>query len=387
MYCVGERKCALQSSAYCRLKDAFDNRKEAIATLTAEKKAVWVLGDEVPEEVILAAGFVPVRISGYYGPRPNADRYLELSFGALWRGIFETIMNGEYGDMMEYLVMSNSSDIILKLYYYLREIRRTEPERKLPTMDFIDYSLIPMDFRSQERNLHETEAFIDRMGQWAGRPVSSESLYEACRIMNEYRQALRRFSALRYGKNSRLLGSEAITAIGGSFYLEKEEATTLLNRLAEEASEWEPVTEVPVYYTGSMQETREVYELLEQSGLNVISEDKIFGDRYADADVDLNRPVVRALSVRYCSRFPSSERSYIRRRAEALVPRIGEVDAAAMVLFMNHNDESYIWDLPRQKQALDPLGIPVLTVEDQYYPLRNKEELLQRFAVFAKEVR
>lgn len=382
------RSCAANSPAYTELKWAFDNKRKAILKLMESgRKNVWMMGDDVPEEVIMAAGMLPVRLCGYHGPRPNADKYLEISFGAQWRGLFEAILNDEYTGMMDYLVLSNSSDIIQKLYYYLIEFKRMEPERKLPVIDFVDYSLLTKDFRSQERNWNETKEFIARVEGWCGRKISDEDLAGAIKVCNEYKKALRSFSALRYGKDSRVTGSEALTAIAGSFYLDKARATELLKQLAKEAESWPEAPGEGVLYTGSMQETIEVYELMEEAGLNVITEDKLFGDRYADCDTDVSLPPVRAISSRYHNRFPSSERAFIKERAICIPERIKEVGAEGMVIFMNHNDESYIWDFPKQKEALKKLGVPVLMVEDQYYPLKNKEELSRKFAGFARTLK
>lgn len=388
MICLSERSCALKSAAYLELKKAFENKREAIADLRKDgKKTVFMLGDDVPEEIIMAGGMVPVRLCGYYGPRPNADKYLEISFGALWRGLFEAIMNGEYADMMDYLVLANSSDIIQKLFYYLQEIKRTEPSRKLPVIEYVDYLLMHKDFRSQERNLNETKDFISKVEKWSGKRITDEALSDAIKVCNEYKQALRAFSALRYGADSRINGSEALIAIVGSFYIDKKQATELIKKLTKEAESWPKVDALKVLYTGSMQETAEVYELMEENGINVITEDKLFGDRYADCDTDETLPPARAISSRYHNRFPSSERGTVKERAKCIPERVTEVGAEALVIFMNQKDESYIWDFPKQKIELDKMGIKILIIEDQYYPLNDKAELAAKFTQFAKTVK
>ncbi|HHU06034.1 MAG TPA: 2-hydroxyacyl-CoA dehydratase [Clostridiales bacterium] len=385
---MGIRSCAENSLAFRELKWAFDNKRKAISKMMdSGKKTVWMMGDDVPEEVILAAGMLPVRLCGYYGPRPNADKYLEISFGAYWRGLFEAIMNDEYKGMMDFLVLSNSSDIIQKLYYYLLELKRMEPERRLPVIEYVDYSLFTKDFRSQEHNVSETKEFIAKVEGWCGSKISDGDLADAIKVLNEYKKALRAFSALRYGKDSRVTGSEAITAIVGSFYFDKAKATELIKNLTKEAESWPKVEAVRVLYTGSMQETAEVYELMEAAGLNVVTEDKLFGDRYADRDTDPTIPPARAIASRYINRFPSSERAFIKERAGFIPERIKEVGAEGMVIFMNHNDESYIWDFPKQRDVLKKMGIQTLMIEDQYYPLKDKEELSRRFASFARTVK
>ncbi len=351
------------------------------------KKTAWMLGDEVPEEILMAADLIPVRLWGHPDNRPNADKYLEMSFGALWRGLFETIMNDEHSDIMDYLVLSNSSDIIQKLFYYLVQLKKIEPERRLPDIEYVDYWLVNKEFRTRERNWRETQRFQTRVEEWTGKKISDRDLAEAITLCNAYKAALRDFSALRFGPESRITGSEALTVLAGSFYLEKKKAIELLRALTEDAAGWPVLENVRCLYTGSMQDTTEVYEILQNAGLNVVCEDKVPGDRYTDRETDTARPPARAIADRYHNRFPSSERAFIKDRAQALPERVKETGAEAVVIFMNHNDESYIWDLPKLKIELDKMGIRILTIEDQYYPLKDPDSILDRCTKFAETVK
>lgn len=383
---MSERSCAAASRAYGMLKKAYAERDSAVAAIRSSgKKCVFMFGDDVPEELIIAHGMFPVRLIGEYGPRPNADKYLEQSFGALWRGYFEKIVNGSLAGCMDYLVLSNSSDIIQKLYYYLLQLARIEPERKLPPIYYIDYSLMVKDFSAQERNMRETREFAEILAEWSGKSASTDELRAAIELCSAHRAALREISRLR--RAGKIAGSEAISIIAGSFFMEKADAVALLGELSREAELWPELDCVRAVYTGSLQETGEVYSLFEECGLNIIADDKLIGDRYSDRDVDLALEPSLALSQRYHLRFPSSERGFVAERASCIPELVRESRAEALVVFMNHNDESYIWDLPKQRKLLDEAGIEILVIEDQYYPLRSTETLKQQTADFVGKVR
>lgn len=383
---MSERSCAAASRAYGMLKKAYSERDLAVSAIKKSgRKCVFMFGDDVPEELIIAHGMFPVRLIGEYGPRPNADKYLEQSFGALWRGCFEKIVNGSLGECMDYLVLSNSSDIIQKLYYYLLQLGRIEPERRLPPVYYIDYSLMVKDFSAQERNMRETREFMDTLDAWSGVRAEAGDIRAAIELCNGHRAALRDISRLR--RAGKISGSEALNIIGGSFFMEKAEAIALLGELSREAEHWPELKLVRAVYTGSQQETDEVYSLLEECGLNIIADDKLIGDRYSDRDADLALEPSLALSRRYHLRFPSSERGFVAERAVCIPELVRESGAEALLVFMNHNDESYIWDLPKQRKLLDEAGIKVLVIEDQFYPLRGTEELKLRISDFVREVR
>ena len=90
------RNEARSCDAFVRLKAAYDDRKAVLSAWKGGgKKVVCIAGYDVPEEIILAAGMLPFRVTGYYGgERKSADKYLEYSFGAIWKGLWESIAAG-----------------------------------------------------------------------------------------------------------------------------------------------------------------------------------------------------------------------------------------------------------------------------------------------------
>ena len=186
------REQALASEAFARLKQAYDNRKQVLSAPNLEKKQVlseWkrsgrgvvcIAGYDVPEEIILAADMLPFRVTGYYGgARVSAEKYLEYSFGAIWKGLWESIAE-DYAGLMDHLVFSSSSDMFLKLYYYFRTMQRLEPERALPDLKYLDFELVEHVFKTQERNEREINRFIAQLEAWSGNKVTEAGLQE-CR--------------------------------------------------------------------------------------------------------------------------------------------------------------------------------------------------------------
>ena len=383
------REAALKSEAFRALKEAYDDKQKAVKKWKAcGKKAVFMLGDDIPEELIIAAGMLPVRLTGWYGgERVNADKYLERSFGPIWRGVFEAVVNGSLKDEMDFLVTQNSSDMILKIFYYLREMKRAYKDITLPPLEFVDLIITDKIMRAQEQDVEEFKDLRATLEEWSGNKITDEAIREAGAQCNAFRAAIREFSALRYGESSRVTGSEALTAITGAMYMDKADGTALLKKLAEDAASWPVVDAARIYYTGSLNETADVYELIEEAGGNVISEDKFLGDRYASRDMRMDINPIRALVDMVLYRFPSSERGTVKERAKVVPERMAEVGAQALLVYMHFNDESYIWDFPKQKIQLDAMGLPSIVVEKQNIPIVEPEALKARLADFFKTVK
>lgn len=383
------RQKAFNCPAFCGLLEVYNNRKAALTELKgSRKKIVFTVGCDVPEEIIIAAGMVPFPVTGYYGgERHAAEKYLEYSFGAVWKGIFETIAE-DYQGLMEHAVFCSSSDMILKLFYYFRTLKMTEPERPLPEMIYLDFELVHKVFRTQERNERELRDLVQAVERWSGNSVTKAALSGAVRLCNEYRRALREFCALRGKENCRVSGSEALVVIGGSMFMEKAAAIEAVRQVTEAAAEWDIIDAVRVYYTGSVQETRELYEIAEANGCNIVGEDHYMGERLFDTDVDSSIDPVKALAARLIGRMPSSEKGSIRDRVRWLEKEIREKDIEGFLTFMNTNDEAYVWDLPSLKtQVLEPAGVPELTVQKQKWPLEDRESLAAQLAGLARAVR
>ncbi|MBE6998325.1 MAG: 2-hydroxyacyl-CoA dehydratase [Ruminococcaceae bacterium] len=383
------RNEALACEAFVKLKTAYDDRKAVLsAWKNSGKRVVCIAGYDVPEEIILAAGMLPFRVTGYYGgARVSADKYLEYSFGAIWKGLWESIAE-DYAGLMDYLVFCSSSDMFLKLFYYFRTMQRLEPDRPLPELRFLDYELVQHSFKSQERNERELRDLIETVEGWSGRKVTKEDLSAAIALCNEYRDALNAFSALRGKDNCRVTGSEALVVIGGSMFMEKQEAIALVRAVTEAAQSWQCAEGERVYYVGSPQEITEVYELAEANGLNFVGEDHDMGARMFDTQVRTDIEPVSALADRLLKRMPSSEKGSIAARVAAIGEKLTETAADGFLTFMNNNDESYVWDYPSiRKKVLEVRGIPSATVQKQTWPLTEPEALAAQFREFAATVK
>ena len=383
------RNEALACDAFVRLKAAYDDRKAVLSAWKGSgKKVVCIAGYDVPEEIILAAGMLPFRVTGYYGgERKSADKYLEYSFGAIWKGLWESIAE-DYAGLMDHLVFCSSSDMFLKLFYYFRTMQRLEPERALPELRYLDYELVEHSFKSQERNERELRDLIETVEGWSGKKVTKEDLAAAIALCNEYREALTEFSALRGRDDCRVTGSEALIVIGGSMFMEKAEAIRLIRAVTEAAKGWKAAEGARVYYVGSPQETTEVYELAEANGLNFVGEDHDMGARMFDTQVRTDIEPVSALADRLLKRMPSSEKGSIAARVKAVGDKLEETGAEGLLTYMNNNDEAYVWDYPSiRKNVLEPRGIPSDTVQKQTWPLTEPEALAAQFRAFAAAVK
>lgn len=382
------RSCALESKAFLALKDAYDHREKGAAQ--ARAKGVKVLGElgfDVPEELVLAAGMFPVRI--YADPEKSleeTDKYLEYSFEPVVRAQFEKIIDGTYGSQIDFLAISNSTDVIIRIFLYLRELKRVEPEKPVPPITFIDW-LFTRHRLHQMRDEFVIDLFKKQLEEWSGKEITDEAVRKAGEALNENRRALREMAQLRHGSEVRIGGSEAMVIIGAGFFMDKKEHTELVKQVTEDAKSW-PVLEGPrVFYTGANHEDNALYDKIEAAGLVIVGEDTDWGDRSYDRDYNPELPVIRGVVDRYLFREFSAKKAFVSQRVEALDREVNAAGAEGVIFYTNQYDEVATWDMPKQRKSLESRGIKHITFGRMQWPVSKNEGLDEKLAAFAREMK
>ena len=382
------RSCALESKAFLALKDAYDHREKGAAQ--ARAKGVKVLGElgfDVPEELVLAAGMFPVRIyADSEKSLEETDKYLEYSFEPVVRAQFEKIIDGTYGSQIDFLAISNSTDVIIRIFLYLRELKRVEPEKPVPPITFIDW-LFTRHRLHQMRDEFVIDLFKKQLEEWSGKEITDEAVRKAGEVLNENRRALREMAQLRHGSEVRIGGSEAMVIIGAGFFMDKKEHTELVKQVTEDAKSW-PVLEGPrVFYTGANHEDNALYDKIEAAGLVIVGEDTDWGDRSYDRDYNPELPVIRGVVDRYLFREFSAKKAFVSQRVEALDREVNAAGAEGVIFYTNQYDEVATWDMPKQRKSLESRGIKHITFGRMQWPVSKNEGLDEKLAAFAQEMK
>lgn len=389
---MGIRACALECGAFRTLFDVYTHRGEAIKKLrNSGKKVVAQLGCDVPDELILAAGMVPVRLYSMEGEPGKpldmslADKYLEYAFDPMMRAKFQQIVDGTWYGLCDHLAISNSTDVIIRLYLYLRELRRIQPELNLPPIDFIDW-LFTRHRVHQEHNEKTVLRFMDTVKTWSCCEISKEDILKAANICNENRDALRAVDGLRHGEKVRVSGSEALVIIGSAFFMERKEHTKLVQSVFKAAQQWPPMEGTRLYYTGSVQENTKLYDKIENCQCVVVGEDHDWGERFFDRDYDLKLDPVRAIADTYMLRSFSSKKAFVSQRVETLDAAVCKCNAQAVVFYNHIYEEAASWDYPEQKKSLEAMGRPTCNFSKMQWPCWENQTLDAKLSLAIKDM-
>ena len=380
------RQCALDCAAFGQLKHVYENREEIPAKLRANGvKVIGKMGCDVPDELIVAGGMLPVQIYADLSKElKETDVYLEYAFDPMVRAQFEKIVDGTYFEQVDALAISNSTDVIIRIYLYLRELHRVEPEKAVPEVEFIDWLFTRKPMHAA-RNELIMKLFWEAVERWAGRAVTEEQVLEAAKLCNANKAALRRVQALR--RECRISGCEALVIIGAGFFMEKAVHTELVNAVADAAAKW-PVIDAPkVFFTGSNQEDTSIYEKIEGAGLLVVGEDHDWGERVFDRDFNMDLGPIRGLVDCYMLREFSSKKAFVSQRVEALDREVTACGAEGVIFYTNQYEEAASWDYPSQKESLEAAGKKTLGLFKMLWPCERNEGLEEAFAGLAEAMK
>ena len=273
---------------------------------------VGTIGAGVPEEVLVAAGVDIVRISGAPGaPTDVADRYLEPMVGERARSQLQRVLDGTYR-AVELLVCSREEDAPLRLFYALREIRRLEPERRLPRLHLVD---------------------LQHLGTEATRRWNVRCVRELCAVLGVDDAALA--DGVRACNRRRSIPNGAD---GGGRR---------------------------VYLTGSEHAETELAAAVEAAGARVVAGRPVLADEAL--------PPVEAVARRYEHPMLARARGSSAARAAAPAEDAATVGADVVLAFYLEGDDGLRWEYPELRDACNGRGIPVVLLDHQRYELRGVE--------------
>jgi len=331
----------------------------------------------VPEELIIAGGFLPFRISG--NPEENtttADKYVEPLYDPYARSILNMFLTGEY-DFIDYMIIPHSRDAIFKLYYHLKNIQSINPHLNLPEMYLFD--MCHAKYWSSAIYTHQRlEELKQLIGCWAGIKISDSSIRKAIEVTNENRRLLHKVTTLRTDQPPRMSGVEALQIIGSSMVMVKEEHNILLARLIEESEGFSKKTGARVYVCGSPVDNTRLYEIIESCGLIVTGEDNCWGNRYVDFPVDSNIEPLEALLDKYYYRSLCYQMYPMGSRLDYAMERAIKAEVDGVIFYSPIWDNAWAWEYPEWKRKFEKENIPLLELEVKNYSISEDEEKIIR---------
>jgi len=246
-----------------------DNPKQTVHDSIEKhgKKAIGTLPIYAPEEIIYAAGYIPVGLWGGNIKSNKFNKYYPQFCCSIIKADTELALNGHY-DCLDAIITSAFCDT-LKCATEIFKIA-------LPETKIIPF-VYPQNRKAQsgrEYMIAEYKRLQSVLECVSGKKITDEAFAESLSVYKKYRKEMREFTNLA-GKHTDIIDSKTRhNIIKAAFFMDKSEYTEIINKINLKLSSY-PVTlpERKVILTGLLSEPVKILEILNDNGLYVAADD------------------------------------------------------------------------------------------------------------------
>ncbi len=321
-------------------------------------KVVGHLVPDVPEEIIHAAGALPVALEGTGIQITRAQAHIPGYTCNHAMAALELGLRGDL-DVLDAMVIPYLCDTTRNLFHIW--------DYCFPKMNN-EFLRLPkrIDYPGAEAYLRaEFTRFMGAMENLTGSKVGEAKLTESLALYNTSRSRLRD-AYIRHQRQPSVWTAERVQKlIGSSLRAPREDHLAWMKDLpwddnAPEGSE----ERIPLYVRGKIWDPPEILGLLDSLGFQVVKDEVVTGFRCIAQDAVLNGDPINALVQRHLAATPYP--GYHLKPSELVktfVDRVRESKARS-VLFLNPKFcEAAAFDAPDFQKALQDAGIPSLLLE------------------------
>lgn len=359
------------------LKSHYEDRTRAASAWSeAGGRVIGFTGPPCPVELIAAAGFLPVRVSGSpAGGREAFDKYAlpthpkwstgprQIALGYV-NAMTEAVLNGSWS-VLDRLIVSNPRKAVYLIHTILCHSRQMDPELQAPESYFVDHTIVS-SYDGARFHLRVFEKLRAALEAWSGKPITEAALADAIAQANETRALLARLNAFRIEQAPRLSGSLALAAIGAVQTMPAAQANELLASLIEEV-EAAPHRDGPrIFVAGSALDNDALYRAIEASGAIVVGESHSWGAAAFGPAIRTDIAPFAAAADHFHRQRPDA----VYPIAEAVAGMARQVEAAKpdlAVFQVYHADDHLAWQAPSEMEAVRALGVPTLYLSEAPY--------------------
>jgi benzoyl-CoA reductase/2-hydroxyglutaryl-CoA dehydratase subunit BcrC/BadD/HgdB len=351
---------------------AFTGRESFSTALPAERPALGWFCSYTPVEIALAAGYLPVRLSGAEALSRRQDPRIYHLLCPFVRAVFQRFAAGSEAPPRA-LAFVHCCDALLRLH----DLWKAYLPGRLHLLDLPKNS-------SPSAVAHFAQvlaAWAHDLSQEGPRPVLADNLWEAIAGMNRFRAFFREVFEAQRREPGRLPYSRVHDWVRRWL---ADPTESMLRAVARERSVLmagrPTLGEGPrVLLTSTMLDQPGLIGLMEGAGLNLVVEDECMGARHFDGDVAEDRDPFQALAQRYLTKWPCPRMKGYGLRMARLDRVMAEAGVQGVIAVQLKCCDQSGLDLPLLKPHLEKKGIPLLILENDYVegslgPLRVRIE-------------
>ncbi len=327
-----------------------------------DRRAVGYLCTYVPEELIHAAGLVPIRILPNAAPATRADAHLQSYTCSLARSCLDRALAGNL-DFLAGVVFANTCDTMQGLSDIWRQ---SFPDR------FVETVVGPVALSSPHAHRYmiaELRRFAGSLEKQFGASITDDALRASIRLYNQRRRELAQFYALRES----FTAVEWFNVMNSTLLLPPDESPVLSFPKGRENQPGAPspgeTDRVRLALVGSTIDEPALLQILDELETLVVADDFCNGARYFDTLVAEEGDPFEALADRELTRMACPcKHTTLNDREKRLLTMVHDYRLQGVIFYLKKFCDPHAWDYVPLAAALDRIGIPHLQLEVEQVP-------------------
>jgi len=323
------------------------------------KKVLGYFCTYMPEEIVYAAGILPVRVMGGREPAAPADRYIPSMYCPFCHDCLTQGLKGRY-DYLDGLVHTHGCMHIYQTFFSWQKAKPVP----------FSYSIyLPYNLQSPPAKdclIEEFRQYKHALEEWTGETIARTALNEAIEIYNTNRRLMKEIWEMRKEDNPPISGAEAMEIVLSGIYMDKKEHNQLLKELLKELLDRTAANEskVRLMLIGSENDDTDLIRLTESLGGIVVIDDHCNGTRYFWTEVVPEEDPIIALANK-CVNKPSCPVTGLEgdSRFEHILKLAKDYNIQGAMLVQQSFCDTHEYDLAIIKQLLEKNNINTLWLE------------------------
>ncbi|MCK5100053.1 MAG: 2-hydroxyacyl-CoA dehydratase, partial [Desulfobacteraceae bacterium] len=309
-----------------------------------------------------------------------AESHLQAYCCSLVRGILEDSLSGKL-DFLDGTVFPHTCDSIQRL----SDIWRINTKYKF----FADV-IMPAKLNTQSAKAYMRDVLIKfktDLETACGKEITQSNLEESIYKFNLIKTNLKKLYELRSKDPGIIKGADMHAIVKGSMIMDRDQLVELLPAIVSNLSKAKNQNSSlnknkRLLISGSICDSPDIYDLIEQAGGVVVGDDLCTGQRWFDGEIPNNEDPMDALTTRYFERIvcPAKHKSNIT-RGENIVKLAKKTKADGVIFMILKFCDPHGFDYPYMKEFLDKEKIKNILIEIDDHSL-NTGQLSTRLETF-----
>jgi bzd-type benzoyl-CoA reductase N subunit len=345
-----------------------------------DRRAIGTLCSYVPEEIIHAAGFTPVRLRGTTASLRQVDAHLQSFTCALCRSTLDQVLLGNLG-FLSGAVFAHTCDAM--------QAQADLWRMNTATSHFVDTVMQPANLDTPATRTYlvaELDRFRERLASFVGRPIPDKDLRSSIALYDETRRLVRALQGVR----DRLGNRAFYDILDAAQAMPRELFNPLLAELLAALEEYSvhgqqsrEAAGARLFLVGAVLDEPRLLDLIEEVGAQVVGDDLCSGSRHFHEQVGAGGDPIANLADYYLRRPPCPTKFHPAHDPGAyLLEEVLKVGAEGVVFALEKFCEPHAFDYGLIRPALEEAGVPHLLLEMEQTP--SLEALRTRLQAFAE---